>query len=146
MPDHDGRNPVRPLYLAAELIRWVDETDELYVEDWSDRAGGRSRFEHLEQMLSDFRCDRRPLVGDLNRVKPTKRGIWSMHCPGLRVFGWVPDTWSIVAVAVAFAEDAHGPNSVVDAKINEVLDFAKANGLAGTIQLGERSGLFQQKT
>jgi hypothetical protein len=146
MPDYDGRTPLRPLYLARDFVDWVNDTPELDEEDWSDRTGGRTRFEHLDQMLADFRCDLRPLVGDLNRVQPTKKGVWSMHCPGVRVFGWAPDQFSLVAVTAAFAENTHGKGSIVGQKTADVLDFIKTNGLSETVQYGERSGLFQQKT
>ncbi len=145
MPEHDGRPPIRPLYLAEALIAWVNETDELYVENWSKKSGGRSRFEHLDQTLADFRCDDHPLVGELNRVRPTKKGIWKMHCPGLRVYGWAPDLHSFVAVTAAFSEDAHGRDSVTDKMVKEVLDFARKYELNNTIQYGARNELFRKK-
>lgn len=146
LPETEGRPPLRPLYVAGELFEWVDATDALYLENWSKRNGGRSRFEHLEAAFADFRCAQRPLVGDLNRVRPTKKGVFSLHCPGLRVFGWAPDVYSFLAVTAALSDDAHGRESIVNQKVKEVLAFAEDRGLSETIQYGDRSALFQKKT
>ncbi len=97
LPEYEGRQPIRTLYVASELFDWVDVTEQLYVENWSQQHGARTRFEHLQQMFADFRCDKRPLVGDLNRVQPTRNGLWKMQCPGLRVYGWVPSANQFVA-------------------------------------------------
>lgn len=143
LPEHEGRDPLRPLYVATELFDWIDETDALYIENWSPTSGGRSRFEHLEQMFCDFRCSLRPLVGDLNRVTPTAKGVWKMQPAGLRVFGWVPMPHAFVAVCAAFTGDTHGKNSTVDLMVERVLAFAKKHDLHGTFQTGDRSALFQ---
>ena len=146
LPDHDGRAPLRPLYIATQLFDWIDGTDELYVENWSRRDGGRSMAEHLSQTFCDFRCAARPLVGDLNRVSPTSKGIWKIHSPGLRIFGWVPVEHAFVAVVPAFSDNVHGPNSTLTQAVADVVAFAKNNGLQGTIKRGDRSALFQAAT
>ena len=143
LPDHEGRAPLRPLYLSAELFDWIDETDELYELDWSSRTGGRTIAEHLSQTFCDFRCDLRPLVGDLNRVMPTAKGVWKIHSPGLRVFGWVPGPHSFVAIKAAFVAETHGKNSTTKQMTADVLHFAKENDLLKTIMTGDRSALFQ---
>jgi hypothetical protein len=143
LPDHEGRDPLRPLYVASQLFDWIDETDELYEENWGPRTGGRSMAEHLSQTFCDFRCDRRPLVGDLHRVQPTRKGVWKIHSPGLRVFGWVPDPHGFVAVTAAFSKDTHGPQSVVDQSIAKVIAFAKQHKLHETFVRRDRSALFQ---
>jgi hypothetical protein len=142
LPEHDGRTPVRPLFLAPALFDWVDSTDELYEKCWSSKSGGRSRFEHLEQAFGDFRCDMRPLVGDLNRLMPTKDGIWKLHSPGVRILGWVPYQHAFVGVVAAFAEDTHGSKSQLPQLVQQVRAFASTHGLVGTIQRGDRSALF----
>ena len=146
LPEHEGRSPVRPLYVATELFDWIDETDELYVKDWSDSPGGRSIAEHLSQTFCDFRCDLRPLVGDLNRVTPTAKGVWKIHSPGLRIFGWVPDEYGFVAVISAFNSSVHGPNSKVGEAVSGVISFAKSHGLHETFKRGDRRAFFQAAT
>ncbi|WP_324695457.1 hypothetical protein [Novosphingobium sp. RL4] len=142
LPDHEGRIPRRRLLLASALFDWVDETDELYETHWDKAWGGRTRFEHLQQTLADFRCDERVLVGELNRVVPTKRGVWKIHSPGLRLFGWVPSVHEFVAVGAALAADVHGPNSAVKIHVQQVLTFARTHRLEGTIKMGDRRALF----
>ena len=142
LPSTENRDPLRPLYLADEVFNWVDETDGLHDPKWSSNSGGRSRYEHLMQTFSDFRCDERPLVGDLTRLTPNKRGVWSMHSKGLRLFGWVPEPHAFVGVRLALIEHAHGPTSIVNDLMNEVVAFAKDNGLYHTIKFGDRRALF----
>lgn len=143
LPGHEGRTPLRPLYLSTELFDWIDETDELYEENWGPRSGGRSMAEHLSQTFCDFRCDARPLVGDLNRVLPTSKGVWKIHSPGLRIYGWVPAPHAFVAVEPAYSADVHGAGSSTKEMVRKVIDFAKTHGLHGTFQRGDRSALFQ---
>jgi hypothetical protein len=142
LPGHDSRTPRRPLYVACALYDELDKTDALFVKNWSSRNGGRTRSEHLHQMFSDFRCHVRPLTGDMNRVQPTRKGVWKMHCPGLRVYGWVPEPHSFVAVTFALIEDAHGPNSLTNDKVKTVLKYANDNALDKTIMFGDRIALF----
>jgi hypothetical protein len=144
LPDHEGRDPLRPLYLAAGLFDWIDETDELYEEDWSKESGGRSMAEHLAQTFCDFRCAKRPLVGDLRRVQPTKKGIWKIHSPGLRIVGWVPFPHAFVAVKGAFVSDTHGPPAKMDQLVSDVLAFAQRHKLSETIKMGDSRALFPQ--
>lgn len=145
LPEYEGRDPLRPLYLADSFYDWVDANETLHLESWGRNTGGRSRYEHMEQAFCDFRCDERPLVCDLNRVMPTKKGVWKVQCPGLRIYGWVPDERSLLLVTAAFNEDVHGPNSITSTKVKEVLTFAKVHDLEGTIQYGERSAYFQKE-
>lgn len=142
LPEHCGRTPVRPLYLAPAVFDWVDETDELYDCNWSPQSGGRSRFEHLEQALADFRCDKRPLVGDLNRLMPTRLGLWKLHSPGVRIVGWVPHSHAFVGVIAAMSSHTHGRHSKLPEMVEHVRTFARLHNLTGTIQRGDRSALF----
>ena len=143
LPDHEGRAPLRPLYVATELFDWIDETDELYEKNWGPKSGGRTMQEHLSQTFCDFRCDARPLVGELNRVQPTSKGVWKIHSPGLRIYGWVPAPHAFVAVRPAFTANVHGPQSATKQLVSEVIAFAKTHGLSETIKRGDRSALFQ---
>lgn len=140
LPDTESRSPRRPLYIAGELYDWVDNAQDLYRIKANE--GGRSRYEHLLQAFADFRCDARPLAGDLHRVIPTSDGIWKFHPVGLRVFGWVPAPHAFVAVRIGRTEDCHGPRSIANALRKDVLAFAIRHGLQGTIQPGDASALF----
>lgn len=144
LSEWERRDPLRPLYVAGELFDWVESNEDLHIAKWGNRTGGRTRYEHLEQMFNDFRCDVRPLVGDMNRVQPTKQGIWKMQCPGLRIFGWVPAPHSFVAVAPEFADATHGKGAGarIDELVRDTLKFAADHGLESTIIKGDRLALF----
>ena len=142
LPEIEGRPPLRPLYVAGELFDWVDGDERLHRPNGG--KGGRTRFELLTQTFCDFRCAARPLVGDLDRIRPTNNGIWSLHSPCVRVFGWVPAPHRFVAVYAAHVEDCHGPASVVDEMRGKVLAFAGRHGLRDTIHLGDKLALFPQ--
>ena len=75
-----------------------------------------------------------------------RSGVWKVQCPGLRLYGWAPDDKSLLLVTAAFNDDVHGPDSITDQKVKEVLSFAKAHDLGGSIQYGERSAYFQKTT
>ena len=130
--------PVRPLYVASELFDWVDSTDALY----SKKRGQRTLYEHLEQALCDFRCSDRPPAGELRRVMPTKRGVWKICPPGLRIFGWCPAPHSFVAVTAAFADETHAETSLTDAKVRYVRAFIARYELDETIEYGDVNALF----
>jgi hypothetical protein len=140
LPETETREALRPLYLAAELVAWVNDTVELY--DANRGKAKRTMYEHLLQTLSDFRCATRPLVGDLYRVQPDRHGVWKLHSTGLRIFGWVPAPNAFVAVTAAFTEACHGPNNAVPDLRTAVQAFAKRHGLEKSIKLGDRSVLF----
>lgn len=146
MPEHDGREPRRRLLLATDLFDWIDGNDELYKENWAADWGGRTRFEHLEQTFADFRCDERVLVGDLNRLAPNGKGLWKIHSPGLRVFGWVPAIHEFLAVSIDFTAHTHGPASTVKANMKAVEVFARKHRLTETILRGDRLALFPPQT
>lgn len=144
LPDHDGRTALRPVYLADEFYDWVDNSPELHLPNWGARHGGRTRFEHLEAAVANFRCEKRPLVGDLNCVTPTSKGIWKIHCPGLRLFGWVPEEHSFIVVRGALNEHVHGQGAgaVVKGIVLDVQRFIRKHGLEKTIKRGDRRALF----
>src|SRR4051794_18928911 len=99
LPDWEARLPIRPLHVTPELFNWAEAKPELRDETLA--VGRRTLFEHLTQMFSDFGCSQRPSAGDLRRMMPTARGIWSMHPVGLRVYGWCPAPSTFGAVPAA---------------------------------------------
>lgn len=141
LPATEGRLSTRPLYVTEGLLDWGDYTNALH--DKALALGGRTLFEHLLQTLCDFRCSQRPAqVGELKRMMPTSKGIWSLHSPGLRIYGWCPVAHSFVAVTGALESDTKRDRTLNDKKRNEVLSFANTNGLIGTIKLGDVLALF----
>ncbi len=121
VPGDVNRLPVRPLWLSQDLIAFVDGT---LVYD-TEEVAGRTAYEHLEQFFVDFRCDERLYTTDLHRMRPTIRGVWSMHPPMLRVYGWVPHPHSVVAVCAQFEKATKNDRNLNDKCRNSVLNFIK---------------------
>jgi hypothetical protein len=138
LPDWETRPPRRPLYVASELDQWIDGTPELLVE----KVGPRLLIEHLEQLLCDFRCSERPPAADIRRMKPTPRGILSAHAPGLRIYGWCCEPGRFIAIDAALERETKSDKTLNDRKRDNVLAFAKTNGLEGLIMKGEIYELF----
>lgn len=139
VPDYDDRNPVRQLWATPSLLDEIEDSADLREMG----EGGRSIYEHLWQFWADFRCARRPGgAGDLKRMMPTKKGVWKMHPPGLRVYGWVPRIHSFVCVTYATESDSHSDRGLNDRKFAEVLGFAISNDLVGTFKMGDYLALF----
>ncbi len=75
-------------------------------------------------------------------MMPTKKGIWHMYPPGLRVYGWCPSRHAFIAVCGALEKDTKDDKKLNDVKRDEVLRFATQHGLAWTIQKGDFRDLF----
>lgn len=140
LPDWERRQPIRPLYVATELFSWVDGKAELY--DQSLAEGGRLLVDHLDQMFCDFRCAERPRAGDIRRMLPTGNGIWKIHPPGLRVYGWVPAVHSFVAVTAALEAETKDDKDLNNAKMKCVQRFARKHSLEDTILRGDVRAVF----
>jgi hypothetical protein len=120
IPAEVDRLPIRPLHLTMELCNWID--GPLYQD--KTKIGGRTLYEHLEQFFIEFRCDIQ-LHATLRRMMPNTKGIWKMHPPGLRVYGWVPAPHSYIAVCAAFSADTHSDKSLNGKYRDEVRDFIR---------------------
>jgi hypothetical protein len=140
LPPWEPRLPIRSLSVRPELLAWADGTPELH--DKKLAIGRRTLFEHLLQMFCDFRCSERFHAGDLRRMLPNKKGIWKMHPPGLRIYGWCPQQHAFVAVTGALEKDSKTDKKLNDKKRDEVLAFIKANRLAGTVLMGDILAIF----
>lgn len=143
LPHWEPRLPIKPLYVADGLFDWADDTAELH--DKSLSIGGRTLFEHLFQAFCDFRCEERFHCGDLRRMMPTNKGVWSMHAPGLRIYGWCPAKHEFVAVTAAFEATTKKDRHLNNRKQEEVLSFAKRYRLSNTVLLGDILALFPHK-
>lgn len=141
VPDWDSRLPARPLYVAPQLWTQIDNEPRAHVE--TAKLGGRSPYEHLDAIFTDFRCGEKAIGNDqLKRLMPTTKGVWEMHPPGLRVFGWCPAPYEFVAVSVAIVEDLKADHDLYNQHRDGVLAFAKRHDLSSTITLGDYSVLF----
>lgn len=141
VPDWDNRMPVRHLYVAPELWEWIDNEERAHVP--SAGLGGRSPCEHMEQLFTDYRCDPRALRhGDLKRMQPTKEGVWRIHPPGLRVFGWVAAQQTFVAVRAVLEADLKDGTLSYDDQRDAVLAFARTHDLEHTIIRGDYLAIF----
>jgi hypothetical protein len=140
LPDWEVRLPIRQLWVTTELLDWANMTPELH--DMARRVGGRTLFEHLLQIFCDFRRSERFPAGDLRRVMPTKEGVWKLHPPKLRIYGWCPGPNKFVAVTYAFEADTKGDKTLNDKKRDEVLTFIKAHKLQHTILRGDIRAVF----
>jgi hypothetical protein len=140
LPDWEKRLPIRRLWMALELWDWIDGKDELH--DVASGVGGRTLFEHLEQMLCDFRCSPRFPAGDLRQMLPNKKGIRKMHPPKLRIYGWCPEPHAFVAVTPAFEADTKSDKELNDKKRDEVLSFIKTHKLEHLVLKGDNRAVF----
>lgn len=135
LPDWETRPSQRPLYVSPELYNWTDNKPELMSE--AHKVGNRLLVEHLVQTLCDFRCADRPGAGDLRRVQPTKHGVWKLHPPKLRVYGWFCAPKQLVLICGALEDETKLDRTLNDKKRDEVRDFAKVHHLEETMMKGD---------
>jgi hypothetical protein len=140
LPEWEKRQPVRMLYAAPQFLDSIE--CDAALRDASKKSGGRVLYEHLWQMLCDFRCAKRPGAGDLRRMEPTKKGIWTMRPMKLRLYGWVPALHSFVIVDWAYEAETKKDKSLNNKKRDAVLGFIKTNKLEETKLLGDILALF----
>jgi hypothetical protein len=140
LPEWEPRQPIRPLVVTPALLDWADETPEMH--DKKSAIGKRTLFEHLLQMFCDFRCSERFHAGDLKRMLPTSKGIWKMHPPGLRIYGWCPRKHAFVAVTGATETQTKKQKGLNNQKRNEVTAFIKAHRLQQEMMMGDILAVF----
>jgi hypothetical protein len=142
-PEWEPRLSIRPLYIAPTLLQTADTTAALH--DKALAIGRRTLFEHLLMAFCDFTCEKRYRTGDLKRVMPTGDGIWKMHAPGLRIYGWVPAIHEFAAVTFATERETKADRSLNSKKKKEVQDFIKRHGLGETIVRGDINAVFPHR-
>lgn len=143
LPEWERRQPLRLMWIVPELWEWAVATPELH--DARLGLGGRTLYEHLEQTFSDFRCADRFHAGDLRRMNPTKKGVWKMHPPRLRIYGWCPGKHMFAAAAYALESETKTNKKLNDKKRDEVLAFIKRHKLEATITRGDVLAVFPQE-
>jgi hypothetical protein len=144
LPQWDRRLPLWPLHVTPEFIKWADHTPALH--DKKLAVGGRTIFEHLLITLCDLRCLKNFHAGDLRRLMPTNKGLWSLHAPKLRVYGWCPGKHHFVAVTAALEADTKSDKTLNGKKRDEVQTFIKAHKLEETILRGDISVVFPHQS
>jgi hypothetical protein len=144
LPDFESRLPINPLYYPLAFEKWIAATKELH--DTAYAVGGRTLLEHLVLTLCDFRCSERPGAGDLRRMMPTKYGVWKVHPPDLRIYGWSPSPRSFVVVTGALETDTKTNTKLNDQKRDEVRKFIKDHDLSNHIVYGDILAIFPPKT
>lgn len=133
--------PVRPLYVAPEFWSWVDDEDALHVVP---RDGSRRTiYEQVEIMLADLRCAARPPgAHELRRLTPNKKGIWKLHPPGARLYGWFPAPGTFVLVSGATEADTKADKGRNASEVDKVEAFIRARGFGAFITLGDYRAVY----
>ena len=140
LPDWELRLPIHSLYVTPDFVKWGDDTTALHDKNFS--IGGRTLFEHLVQTLCDFRCMEQFHCGDLRRLMPTSKGVWSMHAPGLRIYGWCPKQHEFVAVTGATEADTKKYKTLNAQKRKYVEQFIRQHSLNQTVLRGDILAVF----
>jgi hypothetical protein len=143
LPAWEVRQTVNQLWIASNFWTLFDAADALHDKELA--IGGRTIGEHIEQGLCDFRCSERPAAGDLRRMLPNKHGVWKIHVPGARIYGWCPKIRSFVVVTFALEIDTKQNKKLNDVKRDDVLTFVKANNLNRSMILGDILAIFPPK-
>lgn len=141
LPDWELREPLRPLLVAPELVDWVDSREDLHKV--SAGRSSRSPYEHLVQAFCDLRCAERPGAGDLRRLTPTTYGVWKLHPPLLRVYGWFHQPLRFIAVTAAFESETKTDKKLNDRKRDEVRAFIAKHHLGDTVLSGDHRAILQ---
>jgi hypothetical protein len=136
-----GRLPVRPLWMSQSLIEYLEDTLDYRPE----KVASRTASEHLEQFFVDFRCNGRIHADDLRRMIPNRAGVWSMHPPMLRVYGWVPRHHAMIAVHAALESDTKNDPTLNDRCRDHVLEFIRRHGVT-EIVYGDFRNAFPKAT
>ncbi|WP_136623897.1 hypothetical protein [Bradyrhizobium centrolobii] len=140
LPAWEPRQTVNQLWVAPKFWDAFDSTDALHDDKLT--IGGRTIAEHIEQGLCDFRCSERPNAGDLRRMLPNKKGVWKIHVPGARIYGWCPRARAFVAVGFALETDTKRISTLNDSKREDVLTFIKTHKLEDSVLLGDILAIF----
>jgi hypothetical protein len=140
LPEWESRLAIRSLFVTPDFLDWADDTDALHDE--TNAIGGRTLFEHLLLMFCEFRCAPRVRYGDIKRMMPTSKGVWKMHPPGLRIYGWCPDLQQFASVDGALESETKTTKNLNDVKRNIVLAFIKQHGLGNSVKYGDFTAVF----
>jgi hypothetical protein len=149
LPHREYRLPIWPLWIATDFWTWHDAKTELF--DPELLFGRRTISEHMDLLFCNLRCSKRPgSGGDLRRMLPHKTGVWSLHVPGARIYGWSPQVGSYVAVTGALASEtkaprAEGEKSIDNKKRDEVISFTRKHHLEHTIIFGDIHAIYPPK-
>lgn len=138
----ERRTPLRSFLHTPELLKWFRDTPRTH--DRSIVKGGRTPWEHYQLFFNDVCCARRPCVGDMKRLEPTKNGLWKAHPPTLRVFGWCYAKDSFVGITAALEVEIKDRENTITYKseTSKVESFIKKHNLEHTILRGGHLDIF----
>ena len=140
MPEWETRCPIRSVYVAPQFWNWVDGRDDIH-EIFS---GGRSIFEHIELMLIDLRCAKKPPGADeLRRMTPHPDGVYRLQPEGSRVYGWMPEKGTFVLVSADTKAAFKTDFSLYEHHRKGVVDFRRHLGLNANFLTGDYRALFE---
>lgn len=138
MPDHELEAPKRRLLASPDFFEWLDGTPALHAS----KVGGRTLYEHAEIMLCDLRCAAKPAPGEIRRMIPDRAGVWTARPPKLRLYGWWARGPEFVVISGALEADTKADRNLNNRKRDEVIDFARSNGLEATMLKGDVRAIF----
>jgi hypothetical protein len=78
----------------------------------------------------------------LEGLTPTKHGVWKMHPPRLRVYGWFPIARTFVVVGGALESETKADKTLNNRRMKEVRDFIQVHGLEKHIVRGDIRAVF----
>ena len=143
IPEWDERLPIRCLYATPEFLDQIEEDKRLH--DSALAIGRRTLYEHLWERMSDFRCGESAGCGDLLRVIPTQKRVWTLHANGLRLYGWAPEKRALALVNYALEAETHSIKGLVAQRREDFLGFIVRYALNDTMQIGDYLAVFSDK-
>ena len=73
---------------------------------------------------------------------PNKYGIWKMHPPKLRVYGWFPAPRTLVVVGGALELETKADKNLNRCRMGEVRNFIRTYGLDKYVVRGDICAIF----
>jgi len=145
LPDWEMRQTRWPLWIASgPFWGWYDGTSELH--NVKNKVGGKTMGEHIDQLLCDLRCSERPASGgDLRRMLPNTDRVWSIHAPGVRLYGFAAAKGSMVLVTGALEKDTKSKKGLNDRKRDQVKEFIKLHHLEKYVLAGDILAIYPPK-
>lgn len=141
VPEWHHGMPMRPLYVASTFWKWVDGCDALHVIP--TKGSRRSIWEQIELHLAELRCAERPPGADeLRRLTPTRSGIWKLHPPGARLYGWFAKPHTLILVGGATEKETKLNKSRNASEMKNVSAFIAKHDFKAHIVRGDYRAVY----
>ena len=117
--------PLRALYWTPGVSSWCQQL----VQSGEVASGMLSYELQLNQAFADF-VSGRPLASGLTRTEPPRNGgIWKLHTPNIRLFGWCvePQTLVLAACEKASVLKAAGKPRYKDLAVHATVERRRLN-------------------